>query len=55
MPDKPLKAIEVSDNLGILFDKSGSCIPHSILGTVEEYLQESVAHGKDIVMNTLSM
>jgi len=50
LPDKPLKPIDVSDNLGILFDKIGNCVPHSILGSVEEYLQETVAKGKPIVI-----
>lgn len=53
MPDKPLKPIDVSDNLGILFDKNGNCVPHSILGSVEEYLQETVANGKPIVIKIL--
>ena len=51
VPDKPLKQVEIGENLGILFDKNGNCVPHSILGTVEEYLQESVTRGKEIVMN----
>lgn len=49
VPDKPLKPIDVNENLGIIFDKNGDCLPHSILGTVDEYLLESVAHGKQIV------
>ncbi len=49
VPEKPLKPIDTSDNLGIRFDKYGNCVPHSILGNVEDFLQDAVAHGKSIV------
>lgn len=49
-PDKQLKPIDTSDSLGIRFDKYGNCIPHSILGTVEDYLREAVNHGQSIVI-----
>lgn len=50
VPNKPLKQIsEYTDNLGIRFDKTGNCVPHSILGTVEDYLLEAVVNGKSIV------
>ncbi len=49
MPDKPLKPIDTSENLGIRFNKNGDCMPHSILGSVEDYLQESLANGKSLV------
>ena len=48
-PNKPTKPIDYNDNLGIRFDKYGNCVPHSILGTVEEYLQEAVRNGQPIV------
>ena len=53
MPDKPIKPIDTSDSLGIRFDKYGNCIPHSILGNVEDFLKESIAHGKSIVSGKL--
>lgn len=49
VPNKPLKPIDTSDNLGIRFDKYGNCVPHSILGTVEDFLKEAVSHGQSIV------
>jgi hypothetical protein len=49
VPDKPLKPIDTSESLGIRFDKNGDCMPHSILGSVEDYLQESLANGKSLV------
>ena len=49
VPDKPLKPIDVSDNLGVRFDKYGNCLPYSILGNVEDYLKEAVANGRSIV------
>ncbi len=49
MPDKPLKPIEINENLGIAFDKNGNCVPHSILGSVEEFLKEAVENGNQIV------
>ena len=49
--DKQPKPIDVTDNLGLLYDKYGNCVPHSILGTVEDFLQESIANGRSIVKN----
>lgn len=51
VPNKPTKPIDLSDNLGIRFDKIGNCVPYSILGTVEDFLCEAVANGKSIVIN----
>lgn len=50
-PERPVKPVDTSENLGIRFDRDGNCIPYSILGTVEEYLQESVTNGKPIDLN----
>lgn len=50
MPEKPLKPVDTSDNLGIRFDKYGNCVPYSILGGVEDFLQEAVSHGNSIVI-----
>ncbi|CAF0968273.1 unnamed protein product [Brachionus calyciflorus] len=47
-PERPIKPIDVSDNLGIRFDKYGNCVPYSILGNIEDYLQEAVSNGKSI-------
>ena len=55
VPEKPLKPIDISDNLGIRFDKYGNCVPYSILGTVEDYLKEAVSHGQSIVSQSLSL
>jgi hypothetical protein len=49
VPNKPIKPIDTSDALGLRYDKYGNCVPHSILGNVEDYLQECLAHGKSIV------
>lgn len=49
-PERPVKPIDVSDNLGIRFDKYGNCVPYSILGTVEDFLREAVTNGKSIVI-----
>lgn len=50
-PERPTKPIDVAENLGIRFDKNGNCITYSILGSVEEYLQEAIANGKPIDLN----
>lgn len=50
VPDKPLKPIDTSENLGIHFNTGGECVPHSILGTVEEYLKEAAARGEPVQM-----
>lgn len=49
VPNKQTKPIDYSDNLGIRFDKSGNCVPYSILGTVEDFLGEAVTNGRSIV------
>ena len=49
VPDKPLKPIDVNDNLGLRFDRYGNCMPHSILGNVEDFIQESTINGKIVV------
>lgn len=46
--DKPLKPVELNDHLGIHFDSNGNCLPHSILGTLDEYLDQAAAYGKTI-------
>jgi hypothetical protein len=48
VPNSTTKPIDVSDHLGLGFDKYGSVVPHSILGTVEDYLQECVSNGQSI-------
>ena len=49
VPNKPLKPIDINGHTGLQFDKYGDCLPYSILGTVEDYLQEIKAQGKQIV------
>lgn len=48
VPNKPLKPIDTSDSKGIKFDKIGDVLPHSILGSVEEYLREARLRGNKI-------
>ena len=51
--DKPVKLVDLGENLGIHFDNSGNCIPHSILGPVEDYLQDAIVNGNSIVIAIL--
>ena len=41
-PDAPLKALDYSQGAGPRFEDNGNLVPHSILGTVEDY--KKMAH-----------
>ncbi len=55
VPDKPLKPVEYSEHLGIHFDASGRCLAHSILGSVDEYLQEAAVRGEAVTMPAVAV
>jgi len=55
VPDKPLKPLEYSEHLGIHFDASGRCLAHSILGSVDEYLQEAAVRGETVTMPAVAV
>ena len=40
----------MNGHTGLQFDKYGDCVPYSILGPVEGYLQEVKIQGKQIVI-----
>jgi hypothetical protein len=47
-PNRALKPIDTNNSKGIKFDKIGDVLPHSILGSVEEYLREARFRGNKI-------
>ncbi|XP_077993073.1 MYCBP-associated protein-like isoform X1 [Glandiceps talaboti] len=44
-PDAPLKPVEYPDGTGPRFDFRGNVVPHSILGSVEEFRTEAMRQG----------
>ena len=52
--DKPLKQVELNDHLGIHFDANGNYLAHSILGSLDEYLEQAAENGKPIDIPSFS-
>ena len=44
-PDSQLKPIDYTSATGARFDNYGNIIPHSILGSVEEFKKQALKHG----------
>ena len=44
-PDAPLHPVDYMSGIGARFDQSGNIIPHSILGSVEDFKNMALKHG----------
>ena len=44
-PDAALKPIDYTSSTGARFDNCGNIIPHSILGSVEEFKKQALENG----------
>ena len=54
-PDSQLKPIDYTSATGARFDVYGNIIPHSILGSVEEFKKQALEHGDLPPVSQLSL
>lgn len=45
-PDAPLKSMDYSGAAGVRYDEHGLIVPHSILGTVDDYINMGMTTGE---------